>query len=204
MRIKMKKLMIVLVVAVTSTQVWAAGLGGLTDGSTDQTPFQKMEALYNAAQPMQLSQFLNATDPEVQNWDCAGVTPTMTAAQVAPFGRVPVLEQGTVVVSPAVPSSGPLFPGSPEQDQAVQEVALISNDGSWSMTPEEVGVDYTSGEVQLVTSPGVSETILNSSDSPAKATMNFRIGDNLIFVQQESSDPTLMAALYNYFYCYKK
>jgi hypothetical protein len=200
---KMKKVTLMLITMSAATQVMA----GISDGSkarqnflnsaSDQTPYQKLETLYNRATPMRLDQFLLPTDPEVKSWYCFEAD-KVSSGPVAQ--EVPMRLQAKIVLTPAVPGAGPLFPGSPEQDKIIDVVEFFpTNLASYTYDEFDLGQKMTSQKFQMNTSPGVSTTFLSNPNDPnSTVTITFRITDGLVVGQQTDASAS------EYFYCYKE
>jgi len=213
----MKKLTLALIALSAASQAFAAsggtqtlGLSYLTSGSLDQTPYEKMEALFNRAAPMQLGQFLTPTDPAIKHWNCVGAFKYTTIAELTQTNKVPARVVGTLVVpaSPGTPSKGPLFPGTPptqEQDQTITDIWLVTNDGRSNPSPKEVANAHTDNQVEITTSPGVVESALSyPDDASSRFTVTYRTIDGLIVSKQESANDDVMKSNYDFFYCYQK
>jgi hypothetical protein len=139
-----------------------------------KTPFQILEALYEAGQPMPLDDF--PTFDRIKSWDCStSVDATTTSDQVgdasAMYIRVPV------ALTPAIPptsGAGPLFPGTPGTPAVLGSfVAMVDLDAGY------LDLDYSTKyfndhKIKEVDYPGVTKSGLVSPDGP---------GSNIVYIE---------------------
>lgn len=209
---KMNKIIIALLAISLTTSAFAAnrGLELLTEGDPSTTPFEKLEALFNQASPMQLSELPALKYYNIKKWECVGARSSTTVAQLKINKLVPVQMRGVNVVPevPATPSQGPLFPGNsaiPKQYQFIDVILYVSTQGSYDdySSKDIYSNEFFEKKLQLNTSPELTQIHLRDPSNPlSMVTETFRISDGLILIKAESNANIKKSMHFNY--CYKR
>ena len=162
---------------------------------SDTSPYQKLEGEFNQAAPIALDKL--PTIDQQSHWKCARVS--QDRPDLVQAGIVPLHVTAKVVVTPAAPSNGPLFPATPEKDQYYDFVVFVPGG--------EVGNDnlvefYQKAKVEITAAPGVIQTSLIDFDHPEKGqgTLSIRTQDNMLFIHQDVPSD---ASLADYSYCWQ-
>jgi len=213
----MKKILFALLAVTASAPAWAESAGTkldldyLTKGGFSQTPYQKIEDLFDRAAPMQLNQLPLATDSAVKNWNCVEALEGTTVEQLQVLGLVPLRAIAKVMVSPAkpgTPSEGPLFPGTPgtpERDQLFSFIVFAPTNGSFNPSPEAWGTVYVRQKLRLATSPELVESFLfDPNDAMSLVKQTFRAISGLIVYKQEEAEPKTQSQKFVFGYCYQR
>ncbi len=189
-----------------SQEMTNATLAYLASSGTTQTPYQKLEALYNRAAPMQLHQFLTPESPNLGSWECSGlVQPNEPVSKMWINTEVPALVTGKIVISKAVPGNGPLFPGVPEKDRTVLFITNIPNHGFFAVSAKELGKLFVKYKFNLVAYPGVSVTnLMYASDTASWATDTYRTINGLTIVKQFTANKKYAKNNNGYWYCWEQ
>ena len=195
----------------------AATLSYLTISDSNQTPYQRIKALYYSAAPMRLDQFLTPTSPDLENWSCTitvGQNTKLSDVIKNVLNWVPVAVTGKIVVGAEKKGAGPLFPAVPAQDHTVKFVIQIPSNnyyevpnessGSAPPTAEDLGQFYVSSRAQVRTYPGVSQLwLIDPKDQNSWVTDTYRTINNLIVIKVAPQEPKYSSDS-GYGYCWEQ
>lgn len=181
---------------------------GPTD--TEKTPFEIVDAAFNAASPMAYLELpLITHTPSLRRTTCMDIKIEMTSDELVPHHWVPVRYRQRVVTEaarPAVPAHGPLFPGSPARPEISEVRAAVGFvDGRASFDQQIIDcANCLARKVTTETQPGVVlKALSNPDDEDSLLTMTFRSNDDVVLIKNEQLAFGSQAAETSFRYCWK-
>jgi hypothetical protein len=160
----------------------------------DKTPFQILEALYEAGQPMPLADF--PTLDQIKSWDCSshvGNTDSRDRIGLADgmFARVPVVLTPGIDPQPAV---GPEFPGTPGTPAVLGSYVKFVRHNE-NPSSDDLTAFYNAYKIKEIDSPGVILTV--KENKKIQATESFSKNGNLV-ISKVFNDGGGHEIIYNY------
>jgi hypothetical protein len=201
---------LILVSVLLSAMSAYAGPNPMLTGSND--PYQVLKSAFDAAGPAQMSDFPtlaneNSASPSMK---CVSISANAIVGTSSIFtvqNTLASVDYGSVtIVTPGIPSSGPLFPGTP--DQSVTSLSVGMDPASSDLSDADTSTEITSRGYSFVTAPNASGDLQTigkiKADPTLTITDTYRKNGSELFIREIYTDTTnaTPASLDNYGYCY--
>lgn len=200
----------------SSGYAFAAGLDAksplslLGPTETEKTPFEIVDAAFNAAAPMTYLELpLITHTPSLRRTTCMNIKKDTTPSELVPHHWVPVRYRQRVVTEaarPAIPAQGPLFPGSPARPEISEVRAAVGFvDGRASFDQQIFDcADCLARKLNTETEPSVVQKFLvDPDDENSLLTVTFHSDDDVVLIKYEQQAFGSQGAETFFRYCWK-
>jgi hypothetical protein len=167
--------------------------------------YEKLANAFEAASPMTMYQL--PTLEERGQWACAAVSRKQPEVLASP-AYLPVHASIQIVMQPAAPANGPLFPATPAKTRVIETViSAIPAAPDWYYANDRLAKAFVTCKAQIIqTTPDFIQSILAdencSSDTMETVAESFRVKDGMIF-EKDWNIPMELSSQPSYTYCWK-